>query len=103
MIRSSSDIYGVLIMNKTFCEYFLKYSPKTDHKVFLDSITDWSVRVDKQSRRVEVRAELCRHIDQHVMIDIENEITSAYELLSTRIMPVYDPSLFSIDGVYAML
>ena len=86
-------------MNKTFCEYFLKYHPKTEHKVFLDAITEWSVRVDKESRRVEVNATLSKHISQDVMFDIENSITEAYCLLSTRIFPKYDSSMFSVSAI----
>ncbi|MBQ2863704.1 MAG: PHP domain-containing protein, partial [Clostridia bacterium] len=86
-------------MNKTFCEYFLKYHPKPEHKVFLDAILDWSVRVDKESRRVEVHTTLSEHISQDVMFDIENSITDAYMLLSTRIFPKYDSALFSVSAI----
>ena len=86
-------------MNKTFCEYFLKYQPKPQHSAFLDNITDWSVRVDRESRRVEVTAFLSCHVSQSLMIEIEDQITDAYSLLSTRIMPKYDSSLFSISAI----
>ena len=86
-------------MDKKFCEYFAKYTPKKEHGAFIDSITEWNVRINKETRRVEITASLSRHVDQMLMIDIENSITEAYALLSTRIFPKYDESLFGISAI----
>ncbi len=86
-------------MDKKFCDYFLKYSPKKEHFAFIDSIKDYSVRINKQTRRVEITCALSEHVDQRLMIDIEDSISDAYELQSTRIFPQYDKSLFGIQAI----
>ena len=86
-------------MNKPFCEYFLKYQPKKEHFAFIDKITDWNVRIDRESRRVEIDAALCEHVSQPLMYEIENCITEAYSLLSTRIFPRYDSSEFGLSAM----
>ncbi len=82
-------------MNKPFCEYFCKYIPKKEHFAFIDKLTDYSVRINRESRRIEIDACLSVHVNQELMIEIENSISKAYELLSTRIFPKYASSMFN--------
>ncbi len=86
-------------MNKPFLEYFIKYIPKPEHNLFSDKLTDYSVRINKEARRVEIDAYLSGHIDPGLLIDIENAITESYELLSTRIFPKYSPDAFSVSSM----
>ena len=86
-------------MNKPFCEYFLKYTPKNEHYAFIDKIEDWSVRINRETRRVEIDASLSAHVDQRIMYDVEQSITEAYDLLSTRIFPKYSSKLFSVESM----
>ena len=82
-------------MNKTFCEYFLKYQPKATHTDFLDKITQWNVRIDRETRRVEADVTLSDHVSPKILYEIESMIKKEYSLLSMRILPHYDPTLFS--------
>ncbi len=76
-------------------EKFSRYIPDELSKSILLSVTDYTVKVDRERRIIEVRASFPELIKKRELYRIENGIREAYELSAMRLLPSYPPELFN--------
>ncbi|MBQ8207859.1 MAG: PolC-type DNA polymerase III [Clostridia bacterium] len=82
---------------KKLTEILKRYEPDDRSRRLLEEAYDFSVRADKDAKMLEIKAHFPRIIDKKVIYRIEEEIRETYSLSSVRLLPIYDPSLFSYD------
>jgi len=61
--------------------------------------SDVSLRVDRERRMAEIRCSLPRLYAKKDLYALENIVREGYELSGVRILPRYDPALFSMDYI----
>lgn len=82
---------------KKLTELLKKYEADERSRNLLDEATEYTVRADKNAKLLEIKAHFPRLIDKKIIYRIEEGIRQSYCLASVRILPTYDPSLFSHD------
>lgn len=80
---------------KTLVEILKKYEPDERSRQLLLEARDITLRADKNAKMLEIKAFFPRIIDKRALYRIEDEIKEAYKLSSVRILPSYEPALFS--------
>ncbi|MBO5269764.1 MAG: hypothetical protein J6B77_03190, partial [Clostridia bacterium] len=79
----------------TLLEKLARYQPGEEHRAILSRITNYSMRIDKAARIIEVTADFPTIVPKQKLYAIENEIRTQYELNCVRILPHYPSELFS--------
>ena len=79
----------------TLLEKLSRYQPGEEHRAILSRITNYSMRIDKAARIIEVTADFPTIVPKQKLYAIENEIRTQYELNCVRILPHYPSELFS--------
>ena len=77
-------------------EKFAKYKPDDKATRILSSVTEYSIKADKEQRIIEVRAGFPELVKKSDLYAIERGIREAYELNVMRILPSYSPELFDV-------
>lgn len=88
---------------RTLPEILFKYSPDEDTRALLLSASEISVSADKQARALKIGAFFPELIKKDTLYRIESEVAEAYDLNYVKIMPRYDPGLWSADYVPELL
>lgn len=88
---------------RTLPEILYKYSPDEDTRALLLSASEISVSADKQARALKIGAFFPELIKKNELYRIESEVAEAYDLNYVKIMPRYDPGLWSADYVPELL
>ena len=80
---------------RPFLDLFNKYHPDEPSKIILDGLSDYSYRLNKETR--DIRIDLCfsKLVPKFRLYAIEAGIKSAYDLNSCFIFPRYPSELFS--------
>ncbi len=84
---------------RTLPDIFKKIAEKlsgTRREIFFGA-TNCRLKIDKERRIAEISCELPRLYFKKDLYALEEEIRSAYDLSQVRILPNYDPSLFTLD------
>ncbi len=76
-------------MSELFLRKFKKYTPTPDERAVIDGITDFSVRVDKERRLVDMTVKFSEYVPYSKLCEIENAIAAAHECAGVRIRPSY--------------
>ncbi|MBE6724744.1 MAG: PolC-type DNA polymerase III [Ruminococcaceae bacterium] len=85
--------------NRTLSEVFSRIADGLTGKnreIFAEA-SDIQLRVDREARIAEVRCSLPRIYRKRDLYALENVIREGYELTQVRILPRYDPALFTLD------
>ncbi|MGN1047811.1 MAG: PolC-type DNA polymerase III [Eubacteriales bacterium] len=88
---------------RTLTEILKRYEPNERSRELLLSASDIRLRADKNAKMLEIKAHFPKIIEKKVLYRIEEEIREAYSLNSVRLLPSYDPSLFSFDYIPQLL
>lgn len=83
-------------MTKTFLEKFNKYSPDETALKILSSITEYTVKVDKELRIISVNAHFPSYVQVSALAKIEGAIKEAYSLARMEIHPSFDGVPFEV-------
>ena len=83
-------------MTKTFLEKFSKYTPSEAELPLLSEITEYTVKVDKQSRIISVNASFNEYVPLSVLFKIESGIKEAYDLSRMEIHPSFKNVSFDV-------
>ena len=87
----------------TFREKFSKYEPTDESGEVIKRITDFSLRLDKERKMLEIFVQIDGEpVNKRVLYRMEEELCEAYALSSVRIFPKYSSDKFSIkrmDGI----
>ncbi len=78
-------------------EKFSRYTPNDAERRLLSAVTDYTVKIDRERRMIEVRASFPEIVGKRELYAIENGIREAYELSSMRLLPSYPPELFDVS------
>ena len=78
-------------------EKFSKYTPDDRARRILSSVTDYSVKLDRERRIIEVHASFTELQKREELYAIEHGIREAYELSAMRILPSYPSELFTVE------
>ncbi len=81
-------------MKKTLLDILKRYNPHGTHKNIMLNSQSRSVRVDRERKLLEIRAEFPKIVEKEVLYKIESDICDVYELNSVRIHPKYTSELF---------
>ncbi len=84
-------------MAKSFTEKFYKYQPEYLEQNACNKITDYSVRLDQETRRIICNVSFSEYISYESIEAIENGIKNAYELNLMRICPHFPAECFSLS------
>ena len=90
-------------MTKALLEFLSRYTPRIEHREILEGVTDYTVRADKESRLLEIRADFPVLVNKNILYAIENEIRAQYALSCVRILPHYPRELFSTQYIPEIL
>ncbi len=84
-------------MSKSFLEKFNKYQPDYIVQKATDKITDYRIRIDKDSRQLICDIDFSEYVSFETIIELERGIKESYELSFMRVVPHYDSSYFSLS------
>ena len=88
---------------KSLGELLSKYIPPEEYLEILTTATTVESKVNKQERLLEVRASFPKIINKSTLYDIEKQVAEAYALKYFKILPTYEPSLFTYEYVPQIL
>ncbi len=83
---------------KLFTELFFKYKPSAADLEILNLLTDYTYRLNKETREIRIDFYLERIVPKFRLYAIEDAILTAYDLQSCFIFPKYNSALF--DSAY---
>ena len=82
--------------SKTLQDVFSKYTPKNDfQRRILSSSFSVRTRVDRESRYIEVTAEMCEFVSARELFNLCDDIKNAYQVNFVKIKPQYKKEWFS--------
>ncbi len=84
---------------RTLLEIFKKYEPGERAREILLSARDYTIRIEREQKLVEVSACFPTLLPKRELYRIEEEIRLAHEVNSVRILPRYDAALLTKDYV----
>lgn len=84
-------------MAKSFLEKFNKYSPEYLERNACNKITDYKVKVDPEARKIQCDIWFSEYVDFRTVLQMETDISVAYELSYMRILPHYAPNEYSLS------
>lgn len=82
---------------KTLFEVFKKYEPDSEAAKVFSLVSDYKLRMVKEERIIEIRAEFPHIIEKSLIYRIEREIKAAYQLSVMKILPKYPSECFSLS------
>ncbi len=88
---------------KSLGELLSKYIPPEEYLEILTEAQTVESKVNKEDRLLEVRAHFPRIINKTTLYDIERQVTEAYKLRYFKILPTYEPSLFTYEYIPQIL
>ena len=88
---------------RTLPELLNRYAPDPDTRDILLSATEYSVQADKEHRALILNISFPAIVSKRTLYRMEDEISQAYELAYTKIMPHYPRELFSEDYIPELL
>lgn len=88
---------------RTLPELLSRYAPDPDTRDILLSATEYSVQADKEHRALILNISFPAIVSKRTLYRMEDEISQAYELAYTKIMPHYPRELFSEDYIPELL
>ena len=90
--------------SKTLQDVFSKYTPKNDfQRRILSSSFSVRTRVDRESRYIEVTAEMCEFVSARELFNLCDDIKNAYQVNFVKIKPQYKKEWFSqkvMDSIF---
>ncbi|MBR5527673.1 MAG: PHP domain-containing protein, partial [Clostridia bacterium] len=84
-------------MAKSFLEKFFKYQPEYPEQNACSKITDYSIKLDQETRRIICNISFSDYVDFDSVEAIEEGIKNAYELSLMRISPHFPSDKFSLS------
>ncbi len=90
-------------MYSKFLHKFSKYSPDEKKEEILSKMTEFSLRVDKEHRLIDLKISFPEYVPYSVLSEIAEEIRAAHEAGGVKINPRYPEELFSIDKIADVL
>ncbi|MEG1743345.1 MAG: PHP domain-containing protein, partial [Clostridia bacterium] len=84
-------------MLQNFLDRFKRYKPTQKEIKTLGSLTDFSLKIDKENKAIFCEAYFDKFKEFSDLNTIEDNIAKAYEIKSFRFYPHYDGSIFCID------
>ncbi len=78
-------------------EKLARYEADELSERILNSITDYSLRVNSEKRVMEIIASFPKLIEKSALYKIEEQIRDAYGIAHVKILPKYSPKLFSYE------
>lgn len=88
---------------KNFFDIFNILNPSADIKEALLPATDIKVRVDKEKRIAEIKANFPKTLKKDVLYKAEAELQRDYKLKSVRILPIYPEEAFNKEYIPEIL
>ena len=88
---------------KSFLEKFDKFIPNQDQYEILKSVSDYTLRVNKEHRIIEACIYLDKLVSKDKLYRIEHDLAGAYELNRVKLLPKYPSELFSYDYIPQIL
>ncbi len=81
-------------MSEEFKNTFKRIKLSAAEEKALCCLTDYKVRVDKESKAIEVDAVFSELVDHRTLFELEDNIRDTYELSRVRFFPAFPPSCF---------
>ena len=83
-------------MANSFLEKFSKYTPSDSERAILESVTDYSIKLDKEARIISCNVRFSSYVPFATLERIENAIKEAYTLSLMEIHPSFENTPFDI-------
>lgn len=88
---------------KSLGELLSKYIPPEEYLEILTTASTVESKVNKEDRLLEVRARFPKIINKSILYDIEKQVAAVYALRYFKILPTYEPSLFTYEYIPQIL
>ena len=91
------------MMTKSLLEKLTRYTPDEQVRELLGGLYDYTLRVDKENKILEIYVKADKPIKKKLLYRTEDELGRAYELRYARILPKYPPETFTFNYIHEVV